>query len=422
MRINDIISIAQANLVRAKLRTFLTVGAVFIGVLTISLTNGVGNGIRAYVNDQLGNVGVEHTLFVQAKQSQQNPVATDVTVYDPNRKIGNFNVALLGVDDAARIQGLAGVQKVTPLRDPHIEYITAGGEKYQATATQYIEGLNIKMAAGKTIQPGQVYSITIPIRYVEPLGLGSPEKAVGQTVTLAYKDITGVLQQRQVTIAGVQEQSLIGGADNNISAELSREIYDSQTRGVSGFADRYMGVLVHHDPSLTTEEVDALKKKLGDMNYNARTIKEQIGIISQVIDGILLVLNVFGVIALIAATFGIVNTLFMAVNERTSEIGLMKALGANRRAIFSIFAVEAASIGFWGGLLGILASMGIGVIVNRVVTHTFLKNLVGLKLLAFPILPSIGILIGVIVLAFLAGALPALKASKLDPIKALRYE
>lgn len=422
MRIKDIISIAQTNLVRAKLRTFLTVGAVFVGVLTISLTNGVGNGIRAYVDDQLGNVGVEDTLFVQAKQSQQNPVATDVAVYDPSRKIGNFNVALLGTDDVARIQQLSGVQRVTPIRDPHIEYITAGGQKYQATATQYIDGLNIKMAAGKTLQPGQTYSITIPIRYVGPLGFSSPDQAIGRSVTLGYKDVTGVLLERSVTIVGVQEQSIIGGADNNINSEFAREIYDAQTRGISGFADRYMGVLVHHDPSLSVERIDALKKEMGDLNYSARTIKEQIGIISQIIDGILLVLNVFGVIALVAATFGIVNTLFMAVNERTSEIGLMKALGANRRAIFSIFAVEAASIGFWGGLIGILTSMGIGAIANRVIAHTFLKNLVGLKLLAFPILPSLGVLIGVVVLAFLAGTLPALKASKLDPIKALRYE
>ena len=140
------------------------------------------------------------------------------------------------------------------------------------------------------------------------------------------------------------------------------------------------------------------------------------------INGILLVLNIFGAIALLAATFGIVNTLLMAVNERTSEIGLMKALGANRKTIFTIFAVEAASIGFWGGLLGILGSIGIGAIANHVATNTFLKNFVGLKLLSFPILPLLGILAGVILLAFLAGALPSLKASKLDPIKALRYE
>jgi|SRR3989338_2611322 len=146
------------------------------------------------------------------------------------------------------------------------------------------------------------------------------------------------------------------------------------------------------------------------------------GTIGTVINTILIVLNVFGAITLLAATFGIVNTLLMSVNERTSEIGLMKALGAKRATIFSIFALEAASIGFWGALLGVLVSMGVGSIVSNIATQTFLKSFVGFQLVSFPIFTSLAVLFGIIALAFIAGALPSLKASKLDPIKALRYE
>src|SRR3989338_8835196 len=107
------------------------------------------------------------------------------------------------------------------------------------------------------------------------------------------------------------------------------------------------------------------------------------GTIGTVINGILIVLNVLGLITLLAAAFGIVNTLLMSVNERTSEIGLMKALGANRKTIFSIFAFEAASIGFWGALLGVVVSIIIGGIVSNIATQSFLKDFEGFELVAF---------------------------------------
>jgi putative ABC transport system permease protein len=422
MKYIDLLKTSQMNLVRAKLRTALTVGAVFIGVLTISLTNGVGSGVREYVDSQLGNVGAEHTLFIQAKQSQQNPVTNEVSVYDPNRKIGNFNLALLGDDDAAVVGTLAGITKVTPWRDAHIEYITTGGQRYQATVTQYIEGLNIDMAAGATITPGSAYEITLPIRYIEPLGLGSAEQAIGATVTLAYKDGTGTIHEQKVTVVGVQERSLMGGADSNISPHLADQMYDAQTSGVATLANRYPAITVQYDANLSEQQVTDLKKDLDGRGYSAQTLEDQIGVISKVINTVLLILNMFGIIALLAATFGIVNTLLMAVNERTSEIGLMKALGADRRTIFALFAAEAVSIGFWGGLLGIGVSMVIGAVANHMAADTFLKDLVGLKILSFPFFSSFTTLLGVMVLAFLAGALPALKASKMDPISALRYE
>ena len=76
-----------------------------------------------------------------------------------------------------------------------------------------------------------------------------------------------------------------------------------------------------------------------------------------VIDGIVLVLNAFAIIALLAASFGIVNTLFMSVQERTREIGLMKAMGMGNGRVFSLFSIEAAFIGFLGSAIGVVIAM-----------------------------------------------------------------
>src|SRR5215212_3188060 len=114
MKTLDIIKISQRNLFLSKLRTFLTIAAVFIGALTLSLTNGVGNGIKAYVNAQLGNLGVKNTLIVQAKQTQANPTDNEVRKYEPEKKVGNFNLALVGQSDIEKIQKTDGITKVIP--------------------------------------------------------------------------------------------------------------------------------------------------------------------------------------------------------------------------------------------------------------------------------------------------------------------
>ena len=207
-----------------------------------------------------------------------------------------------------------------------------------------------------------------------------------------------------------------------VSQGLARQLHNIQTDGIEALANNYMGASGKFPADYTQEQIDALKQRVDKAGYLAMTVQDQIGIVTQIIDTIQIALNIFGAIALLAASFGIVNTLLMAVNERTREIGLMKALGSSRRSIFDIFSLEAVSLGFWGALLGVLVSIGIGAIVNPIASDTFLKDFEGFNLLAFPLLPSLGIIGLIMLIAFIAGAMPSLKASRLNPIEALRYE
>ena len=101
------------------------------------------------------------------------------------------------------------------------------------------------------------------------------------------------------------------------------------------------------------------------------------------IDGIVLVLNAFAVIALLAASFGIVNTLLMSVQERTREIGLMKAMGMGSGRVFGLFSLEAVFIGFLGSAIGAAVGIVVGTAVSSALSGALLSNLPGLTLIAF---------------------------------------
>ena len=175
-------------------------------------------------------------------------------------------------------------------------------------------------------------------------------------------------------------------------------------------------------PSLGRDGVAALKAALREHGMLGRTLADQLGAVNSVIMGLVGVLNAFAGIALLAAGFGIVNTLFMAVQERTSEIGLMKAMGMGAGRIFALFSTEAVVIGFLGSAVGALAAIALGTIVSDRLARGPLADLSGLRVLAFDPLQVLGVTLVVMTIAFLAGTLPARRAARQNPIDALRYE
>ncbi len=108
--------------------------------------------------------------------------------------------------------------------------------------------------------------------------------------------------------------------------------------------------------------------------------------------------------------------------ERTKEIGLQKALGMNRGKIFLLFSFESILIGFWGAVLGIVSGIVIGTAANEFLARTYLESFEGYSLFVFTTPAILFVLILVCLIAFIAGVLPAFRASRLNPIEALRYE
>ena len=131
----------------------------------------------------------------------------------------------------------------------------------------------------------------------------------------------------------------------------------------------------------------------------------------------------FGALAILASVFGIINTQYISVLERTSQIGLMKSLGAKKSDISKMFRYEAAWIGFLGGTIGVLIASGFSSILNPLIRNSGkLSVQLGVDLLQIDWLANIILILCLIFIAIISGYLPARKAAKMNPIEALRTE
>ncbi|MCW3493370.1 ABC transporter permease [Microbacterium sp. SSM24] len=434
MRTIDLIGSAIANTFRSKTRTILTILAIFVGAFTLTLTSGLGTGINAFIDDTVTSIGASDVMTVTTTPDGATGVdATDPVEYNPDAIASGqpgppgTTVVALTPEDLDTIAGIEGVTDVVPTRSIRPDYIQAGdGTQYVIGVGSLIAGQTIPLEAGAEPDDSATeLQLVLPVAFVEPMGLGDPESAIGQTVSIALTDAERTQHVVDATIVGVAEEGLASpsGAAIVPNAALSDELFDAQSIGLpADDVERYAQASVFFDPASTAEEVQALKDRLADAGYTGSTVADQLGLFKTVIDGIVLVLNAFAIIALLAASFGIVNTLYMSVQERTREIGLMKAMGMGNGRVFSLFSLEAAFIGFLGSAIGVAVAMLAGSALSSALSTSLLADLPGLTLIAFDPVSIAGIIIVVMLIAFLAGTLPAARAARADPVESLRYE
>lgn len=422
MKTWDLIKTANRNLFRNKLRTFLTVIAIFVGSFTLTMTNGLGDGMRDYVESQVKNIEGDRVAMVRRKIQTTAPGANPAAPpeykesgKDAEEEINPDTVFLTRPQIDATVSGIEGVTSVTPRYGIRGEYISINGsKKYQLELGMLSGGLIAKTEAGGAMTGDD--QILIPVglaRDVDP----ELKNLIGKKATVGYKTPDGSIKTVELTVAGVMTKGMMTNRNSFVGAETAKKIFQNQ-RTETG-PERFVGFTVQvDDPS----RIDGLKAALDKKGFEVDSVADSQKRTYDAIGLFKTMMNLFAMVALLAASFGIINTLVIAVLERTKEIGLQKALGMGRGKIFAIFSLESVLIGFWGAMIGAVGAIAVGLIANRVLISYYAESFEGFNLFAFkPI--GVGLIILLVCsIAFVAGVMPAIRASRLNPIESLRYE
>ena len=434
MKVLDIIHDANANLWRSKLRSFLTILAIFVGSFTIILNSAINAGVNDFMDKQIANMGGDGYLEMmptEAYESAMSMIGNSGPKEYTEDKDSTNQTAYIKEEQIEKAKKIDGVKVFNVLPNSSADYIKSSktDKRYRINLNLVVEGIEFDMSNGETPNTDKdaPYDIAINEDLAKALGYENVADIVGQTVQIAVPKTlacyTAIKRSEcqeliDVKVSGTQAPGILSMGGSRANLSLWNRINAINYEGMPAETNRSYQATADVDP----DKKDEIKKQLEEIGLKAMSVEDEVGMFQTFFDAILVVFNIFGGIALAAASIGIINTLFMSVQERTREIGLDKALGMSNSKVFLSFSAEAIMLGFWGSLFGIIISILAGNAANVVATETFLKDFPTFKLTIFEPWTMISIALTIMFIAFLAGTLPARRASKKNPIDALRYE
>lgn len=414
MKISYILFISRTHLTSRKLRSFLTIGGMAVGIALIVFLVSLGFGLQRLIKNQVTNVEA-------------------LTVLDVSK--GESTLLQLNEEVVDKFQNMENVKDVSP--SISLSGQLGKGESVTDVAVyginpQFISMEGVKVNYGSTFSSEEASEIVTTQTALNLIGAGDPQATIGEELTMKL-----LVPQK---IEGTEEEELVA-KELTVKAvgvisdddELSIVYFPLQYLVNIGFSPQYSEAKVRVDKekeySLARVKVEdesklkEVREKIEGMGYQVDSVADTVGQIDKIFLVFEIIMALFGAIAMFVAAIGSLNTLTVSLLERTREIGVMKALGSTSRDIYRLFIVEAVLIGTSGGIIGVILGFLLGEGVNYGVNY--LAQRAGGETVDVFYTPLAFVLV-VLAIAFLVslitGYYPARRAARINPLDALRYE
>lgn len=405
MTLNDIFKESWVSISGNKIRSFLTVLGIVIGVMAVVIMVAVGETVQKQITDQFSSLGT-NTIMIRAGAAQQGGV-----------RVGNRQT--LTTQDAEVIAQLPDVAAVSPVQNAAAQVIY--GNKNWATSMvgvypAYTDVQNIEIEYGtfftqSAVRNASTHAVIGPTTAEE---LGLPKNPVGEVIRIQNMPFTivGVTKARGDSAMGSQDDMIIIPITT-----LKKRLQGSRFPDSVGMIT--LKLYPDADNVMATEQLTALlrdRHKLKDNaadDFQIMDMKQVLETMNNITGYMKLLLIAIAGVSLLVGSIGIMNMMLVSVAERTREIGIRKAIGAREKQIIIQFLSESILISFMGSMMGLLLGVGLSQGVGRFVMGY------NVPFSMWPVVVSVSV---AVVVGLASGVVPALKAAKLNPIDSLRYE
>lgn len=406
MNILNLIRVAYNSLLRNKMRAVLSMLGIVMGIAAVVSVVNLGDGLKQSTSNQLSEMGTNLIMVMRSNQRRGGV------------SYGASNVQSLKIKDIELIRERASsVVAVSPVLNASGQVVNGSrnwlGTAYGASA-EFLSIRGYQLASGTNFTDDDIkkYAKVALIGQTIVENLFAPgENPIGKTLRIANMPVCviGTLAEKGENQMGMDQDDIIIMPYSTVQRRML---------GVDFIHQIVASAASESVAHIAVSEIETILReshKIGDGqddDFEVRTQKEMLDMMNSLTGTITTVLVAIALISLLVGVIGIMNIMYVTVTERTKEIGLRMSIGARNTAILMQFLCESIMLSLVGGALGILVGIGATSLVTKLMSLPFVVNV-------------LWILISFVVCAFLglmAGFFPALKASRTDPINALRYE